>query len=129
LEKLKERVKRLEEELAELGEKTENCLCGEELDERIERVTSLKAEELLKDSKFHQWLEDTVSQYIYDEIGDKLVDFIAEEVSQVIAEEIDEIVEQKVRDKVRKLLREELRELNLKQLPEEYLEERVWSSE
>jgi dephospho-CoA kinase len=125
LEKLRKELDKIQSERDELTVKIEDeCLCGEELDEKIQSIVNAKADELLNNTKFKEWLENYVSELIYNIIGDELSDFIVDDVIQVISEEIQELIEQKLKDKARILLREALQELNLKQLLIEYLEQR-----
>jgi uncharacterized membrane protein YheB (UPF0754 family) len=114
LEKLK---KEYEEVLQEKNELEDTCLSRGEA-EKLEKAIEKKAEEILRDPKFREWVEGVIAQELYDNL-DELVGHIVEELVQRLSEELEE----KLETVLKKKLPELVKEIDIARAIEEYIEQ------
>jgi uncharacterized membrane protein YheB (UPF0754 family) len=115
--KYEELKKEYEEVLGEKNELEDTCLSREEA-EKLERAIQRKAEEILRDPEFREWVKGVIAQELYDNL-DELVGHVVEELVQRLSEELEE----KIESTLRKKLPEVLREIDIAGAIEEYLEQ------
>jgi Glu-tRNA(Gln) amidotransferase subunit E-like FAD-binding protein len=106
-ENLKKEIVRLDKDLAKAYAELNECLKRDEAEKilrKAEEIANAKAEELLKDVKIRDLIEDEIINIVEDIFEDMSM-WIIEKVSQDIVERLDEIITkaiEKRKDQIRK---------------------------
>jgi uncharacterized membrane-anchored protein YjiN (DUF445 family) len=115
-EKLKKEVEKLRSYLDETYTELRDCMKKEEADkilEKVEEVSKMKVEEILKDENTRETLYDKITDII-DDIFNNIADQIAERIIEEITEKLDEIITKAIdkrKEKIRQRILETLKDI------------------
>jgi len=115
-EKLKKEIEKLRSYLDETYIELRDCMKKEEADkilEKVEEVSKMKVEEILKDENTREALYDKITDII-DDIFKDVINQIVERIIEEITEELDEIITKTIdkrKEKIRQRILETLKDI------------------